>query len=107
VLVGHKDGSAEHGTVTADDNSADGGEKTHTLTEDEMPAHKHISPYGVTDSANFRFGTEDSGAEDQVGARSNPDSDNRYFGYTSEKGGDASHNNLQPYKNIYMWERTA
>lgn len=62
-----------------------GGEKTHTLTVDEMPSHKHND--GVT--TNFFGQTE--------GQTSCIVLQDKSQGTTYATGGDQPHNNLQPY----------
>ena len=73
-----------------------GGEKTHTLTVNEMPAHKHtLNGYGyqgALGSNAWRFGGGGSIKSDDL---------------VSSVGGGQSHNNLQPYITCYMWKRTA
>ncbi len=72
-----------------------GGEKQHTLTINEMPAHSHTDakPRGLqntaTGSAQYGFIMDGS------------------YGSTGFTGGSQSHNNLQPYITCYMWKRTA
>ena len=69
-----------------------GGEATHTLTVDEIPAHSHS--FAVTGSAY-------------------PGGGSNYFvksgsGFdTSEVGGGAAHNNMPPYIAVYVWKRVA
>lgn len=78
------------------------GEKKHTLTIEEMPAHTHTLVYfnnnkpinlnagGSSYHVNFdQTGTN----EEQVGGRS--------------VGGDKPHNNLQPSIVVYRWRRIA
>lgn len=94
-----------------------GGEKTHKLTNSEMPSHDHGSadhnyPYFILGSSSaLRSGLTDTlSGEDRV----YPFYENLGSGYrfgvhgaTSKVGGDAAHNNLQPYITCYMWKRTA
>lgn len=66
-----------------------GGEKTHVLTVDEMPAHTHSG-----------------------GAKARKSTSNDFNGYaevgtTGSTGGGQAHNNLQPYIVKYVWQRTA
>ena len=90
VIVGIDAGQTEFDTL-----NETGGSKTHTLTTDEMPSHKHV----VT-------GHNDVAGQSSIGAQSNG------TGYTvkndtSNTGGGQAHNNLQPYIVKYVWERTA
>ena len=77
-----------------------GGEKTHTLTIEEMPNHSH-SIYTV-DSGSGNQGKRD-GLYYQGGWWGNsvgaPNVGNT--------GGSKAHNNLQPYITCYMYKRTA
>ena len=77
-----------------------GGEKTHTLTIEEMPSHSH-SIYTV-DSGSGNQGKRD-GLYYQGGWWGNgigaPNVGNT--------GGSKAHNNLQPYITCYMYKRTA
>lgn len=82
VPVGYNSSDTDFATV-----GKMSGEKTHKLTVNEMPSHRHSSGlYDVID----RFG---SGTRDAAGS---------YSGYgssinTGYTGGDGYHNNLQPY----------
>lgn len=76
-----------------------GGEKTHTLTVNEMPSHSHTITYGSSSiSANNPL------------TFSKPEQKN-YYAQTnvssSSTGGGQAHNNLQPYITCYMWKRIA
>lgn len=93
VLVGLDEDDANFNTI-----GKTGGEKTHTLTVDEMPEHTHdLSLVGAGSikggGALFEYGENNAG----------------WFGsYIDKKGGSQPHNNLQPYQVVgYMWIRTA
>ena len=94
VMVGLDAGDTSFDTV-----GETGGEKTHTLTVAEMPAHKH--KFGYTGG-----NTDATGSPYSVGKAIGHDPSNVYSETTST-GGDGSHNNLQPYIVVYFWKRTA
>lgn len=71
-----------------------GGEKTHTLTIEEMPKHRHgirtsSSPGGQVD--NMPWGAAQA----------------TQTTYTEYSGGSQPHNNLQPYQVVAYWKRVA
>ena len=68
-----------------------GGEKTHTLTVQEMPKHSHGIFY--TDTGGY-------GSVARVNASGSQTP-------TTETGGSQAHNNLQPYEVFAIWRRTA
>ena len=77
-----------------------GGEATHTLTETEMPAHKH-GLYGRSNSSipdYFGGSTANYGLSNDGSA---------YADYTTSKGGGGAHNNMPPYLVVYVWKRTS
>lgn len=75
-----------------------GGEKTHTLTTAEMPSHTHNNYVKRTNiTINNSGNTHISCHSSNVGASAGSNIRNT--------GGDASHNNLQPYITCYMWKR--
>ena len=111
---------------------ATGGEPTHTLTEAEMPAHKHYANGDPTSQgSNFFVAWGSDGAKDWSGTRvttktwgpasgytkeqwgeQGHDMDNQLFAYQmnrtiSSTGGGAAHNNMPPYVVAYCWKRTA
>lgn len=74
------------------------GEKTHTLTIDEMPSHSH--DMGVLWGQKGGYGTvnvfQSSGAD-----RAN------IQGSNIDVGGNQPHNNIQPSKVVAYWKRVA
>lgn len=73
-----------------------GGEATHTLTEDEIPVHRHsIYNYNASGSTSGVYAHTVGGYT----AGSSAD--------TSPAGGGKAHNNMPPYVAVYMWKRTA
>ncbi len=73
-----------------------GGETTHTLTEQEMPRHRHEG-FAVED-------LKDGITRQDVGYATPRKSK---MIYTSYVGGGQAHNNMPPYITCYMWRRTA
>lgn len=80
-----------------------GGEITHKLTNEEMPAHSHYMASG--NSGGPDTWTPDSGSYlvDSV-------TDNKHTWWAQigmdEAGGGAAHNNMPPYLSVYIWKRT-
>lgn len=94
VLVGLDAGQTEFDTA-----GEEGGEKTHTLTASEMPSHVHTQN-GIV------YGRASNGSDPYALARSG-DGGSAWSQNTGSAGSDAAHNNLQPYRTVYMWRRTA
>lgn len=92
-------GKVPVGVDTTDDDFAEvektGGEKTHTLTTNEIPKHKHEIAVR-NNSATGLYETKATNATGDVGNA-----------YTQEAGGGQAHNNLQPYITCYMWKRVS
>lgn len=112
MLLGADDSTYEAG--------ATGGEATHTLSVNEMPAHSHdISKSG--DHTHQVSRNIDLGSTDPKGWGGSRDTINDYDGGTNFKtssagahthtidnaGGGAAHNNMPPYLVCYIWQRTA
>ena len=86
-----------------------GGEKTHTLTTNEIPAHghgmAHTHSYTGPNTGSWKVGTgkahtwcTSTGSKTSGGASKT----------TTDNAGDgAAHNNLQPYIVVYMWKRVS
>lgn len=75
-----------------------GGEKTHQLTIEEMPSHRHVI-HGRIDR-NQGSGTvfrEIYSYNETGGTENNVES--------FATGGNKAHNNMQPYITVYMWRR--
>lgn len=88
--------------VGVDENDTDfsssektGGEKTHTLTIDEMPNHSH------------RIAASGSTVAGYSGVFRSNASDGMHTGFLEKTGQDQPHNNLQPYFTCYIFVRTA
>ena len=71
-----------------------GGEYTHELTVNEMPAHTHTIPYTT-------YNTATSGTSRRFAAYSGSTVS------TGSAGSGAAHNNMPPYLVVNMWKRTA
>lgn len=79
-----------------------GGEKTHTLTVDEMPSHNHNVKYNTESGiATASVLGTDRTASNTEGSSGGGD----WYVWTTGAGGDEAHNNLQPYITCYMFKR--
>lgn len=110
VLVG-KAASGTFGTL-----DATGGAETHTLTVNELASHKHVTILPnknvsavtrngagiILNQGNGWYNGSAAYAEDPAFPGNAND-----FPPAAATGGNAPHNNLQPYVVKYMWQRTA
>ena len=82
-----------------------GGEKTHTLTVNEMPRHKHnVGAYKSTDGAGSALDAYTALVSTSNGA----DTTSKYYtSGTLSTGGSQPHNNMPPYIQVSVWRRTA
>ena len=92
VLIGA--GTADSGTVYAA--GATGGEERHKLTVAELASHSHTLSTG--------YGSTSSTENDNPMTNRNSVSSNRN---TSSVGGNMPHNNMEPYKVVYVFMRSA
>ena len=74
-----------------------GGEKTHTLTVNEIPSHNHDYD-GYSGSVSAGSGSIASAAPSVLTMGDTP---------TSDTGGGQAQNNMPPYITCYMWKRTS
>lgn len=98
TLVGEGTGNDGSTSMSFTANST-GGEYKHKITIDEMPSHDHklYARGGSTKQTNSPF------AENKPITQGS----NAYGFNVSTTGGDASHNNIQPYITVHFWKRTA
>lgn len=89
-----------------------GGEKTHTLTEAELPAIDGriatavVGAHGTKGVTGHAYGTDfGSVTKPIVGAEGKAGDDQ--YGYGYKFGGGRAHNNMPPYYGAYVWRRTA
>ena len=99
TLVGVDTSQTEFNTV-----EKTGGEKTHTLTVDEMPSHNHT---GETVYQNGMNATYTSQYGFTIKDCTNGCWPTMYRQGIGSTGGSQPHNNLQPYITVYMYKRVS
>ena len=92
VLVGLDTSQTEFNTI-----GKTGGEKTHTLTIEEIPKHTHTISVGNNPTTAASY--------DRVASAYAGDNPKNFN--ASETGGAQPHNNLQPYQVVAYWKRIA
>lgn len=90
--------SQDSGQTEFDVSEETGGEKTHTLTQPEVPNTNLVS----TDGFSIQTGAGGGGAAYLVAGSGSSNGN-----IVKSGGGGGAHNNLQPYIVVYMWKRTA
>lgn len=80
-----------------------GGEETHKLIIEEMPAHSHQYNRLPQSYANTDFSVNDQ-ANFNASVRS---SSNTEYVQTGSTGGGKPHNNMPPFRSVYCWHRIA
>ena len=81
--------------------ASSGGEATHVLAENEIPAHRHKIAYP---NASGPYG------DAAIGYPAISDTTKTWGAEmckTESVGGGAAHNNMPPYLAVYMWHRIA
>lgn len=78
-----------------------GGEINHTLTNAEMPSHTHnfVVPPRL-------FAERNINSNSIICTNSNDSANNMTYA-TESAGGNVAHNNMPPYKAVYIWKRIA
>ena len=78
-----------------------GGETTHRLTVAEMPSHNHAGKISARGAYLAFYNDGVVGSSGTASYNSTGDT----FTLTSN-GGNQAHNNMPPYRSVYIWERT-
>ena len=106
TLVGLNESETEFSTV-----NKIGGEKTHTLTVNEMPSHNHDFRYSTDNAVTFyNAGVGKDGTytgDNFLGFSNSVSLFASYVVVLSNTGSSQTHNNLQPYITVYMWKRVS
>lgn len=98
--------------VCVDENDSDfnevkksGGEKTHKLTIEEMPAHNHDMDDATYGGYKNKLGIrgDGGGGSQLIPQMTQTNGFSRYI--PDSRGGSQSHNNVQPYITCYIWIR--
>lgn len=98
VLIGAGTASDSRGESKTFTTGQTAGEYNHQLTTSEMPSHRHKISLLTTDDGGYSGGPKFAGSNQSL-------YDSPVF--TDTTGGDAAHNNMQPYRVVDIWIRTA
>lgn len=97
TLIGVDENDTDFATI-----EKTGGEKTHTLTVNEIPSHTHTATKSLW--GNFQTG-------ETLSSHNKPTETDYFYSDTTDfisaTGGGEAHNNIPPYLTVYMWKRTA
>lgn len=86
------------------------GEKTHTLTVSEMPAHKHTYSSNYLALTALGLGGSDTGSDISGSGKKYPyiaSSNSWWCQAMQDAGGGLAHNNIQPSVTVYRWRRVS
>lgn len=84
-----------------------GGEEAHVLSLEELPAHQHKAQESKTHAEGAVYGRSETGAITYGWGSSGGGYAYLRDVNTSRTGGGKAHNNLPPYRAVYVWRRVA
>ena len=102
VGTGTDKNGATHTTTAEDTDTV--GEYKHTLTEAELPEHRHLGGAADRGTSIFAHGAEPL-ATRTTHSIDTGSTDGDHVGYTTYTGAGTAHNNLPPAYGMYVWER--